>query len=117
MPRKPRSGCFNWTDKTDDLLMELHDDEALDWSDISKRIGPAPTACRARYEVIKSRRRIDAGIRISKVPNAVALECNRRIAARSERDDEALRRGHCTPAFFNDPPPGWSALDRKRAGA
>lgn len=110
---------FKWTDATENLLLELRDDEAMDWADISKEIGPGVPSLKARYDLVSSRRRIQAGVSLSnsKVPNAVALECQRRVAARSERDEVALRRGYCTPAFFGDPPPGCSALDRKRAGA
>jgi hypothetical protein len=35
-----------------------------------------------------------------------------RISSRIDRDARAFARGDLTPAFFGDPPPGYSALDK-----
>jgi hypothetical protein len=105
---------FYWTEGREALLRELRDDEAMDWPDIANELGRPATAgaCETHYSRLISRQRIAEGKSLSnsKVPNAVAIESDRRIAARSARDQAALERGHVT---FGDPPPGYSALDGK----
>lgn len=112
---------FLWTDETEAKVLELWDDEAMDWPDIARAIGGTVTAdaCRTRYALLRSQARMRDGqpLPSRKVSNSLAIDAAKRDAARSDRDADALARGHCTPAFFGDPPPGYSALDQKRAGA
>lgn len=53
-------------------------------------------------------------VEVAITPDADADRAARELA-RDLRDDAALKRGDLTPVFFGDPPPGYSALDRKRA--
>jgi len=45
---------------------------------------------------------------------SAAAPCARALAARDARLEASYRRT-LTQAFFGDPPPGWSALDKRQA--
>ena len=42
------------------------------------------------------------------------IERDARITARQDREQADLERGNLNQLCFNDPPPGYSALDRKQ---
>jgi hypothetical protein len=92
------------------------------WCAIGTKLGRAPNVVAMRYSrltladrPIKSVEEIYAD-KYSPKERAVIDAGERRLAARSLRDHGEVFHGICTSAFFGDPEPGRSALDRKRAG-
>jgi Myb-like DNA-binding domain len=95
------------------------DISAANWKRISDSIpGRSPSACQAQYYSTNGSEgsRISSG---SRVPVSQQQEQDRqeRATARQARDEDEMMRGIVTSAFFGDPPPRYSALDRKMAGA
>lgn len=72
--------------------------------------------CRGRTKPRKKSERIAVSHQNQYVKVSTSAESARaaRILARELRDDAALKSGDITPVFFGDPPPGYSALDRRR---
>jgi hypothetical protein len=114
-----------WNPTDEQILIDMKECQHASWTSIGARLGRPPSHCAQRYGVLcVSRERAPiktvAEIAEAKYDGRFRQILDRAQAlndARTLRDDEALRRGHCTPAFFGDPPPGRSALDRKRAAA
>lgn len=102
------SGTHAWTPEEEDELLSLHDDGfSVQGFAADKRI--QVSAVKARLEILLYRRRIAAG-RPARVHGVVPAErladCEARKAAADRRD--------LTATFFGDPPPGYSALDKRR---
>lgn len=98
-----------WTEEECDLLVELRDDEAMEWPAIAAQLMRRPRTCEERYHVVKARRLAAAGLPArynNKASQAALIDRERRAELRSGMD--------LTSTFFGDPPPGYSALDRKR---
>jgi hypothetical protein len=96
-----------WDEKSISLLMELRDDEAMEWGLIAEELGRTVDQCKQKYQAERARRGHRPQSRI--VPNAALIDRERRERA---RDAASL-----TTRTFGDPPPGFSALDRRRASA
>lgn len=114
------NGQFNWTEETEKLVVELREDEGMEWAQVSAEIpGTSAGGCRAAYERVRARERAQAGIRLHtfKASPSQLLERDRREQARRLRDETNAARGVVTSYFFGDPEPGRSALDRRRANA
>lgn len=98
-------GFHNWTQEQIALVLYLRDDEAMEFEDISAEVGIPATACRSKYDAIKQRQRAFRGNVKCPPKNFIDRESRERA-----RDTQTL-----TAAVFGDPPPGYSALDRRRA--
>jgi hypothetical protein len=96
-----------WDEKSIGLLMELRDDEATEWGLIAEELGRSVDQCKQKYSAERAKR----GYRPQSqtVPNAALIDRERRERA---RDAASI-----TAQIFGDPPPGYSALDRRRASA
>lgn len=97
-------GFHVWTDEEVARLLYLRDDEAMEFEDIGAELGIAGTACRGKYCAVKDRQR--AARLGDKCPPKNFID---REARERARDSQSL-----TAAIFGDPPPGYSALDRRR---
>jgi hypothetical protein len=126
-----------WTSAENDLLITLVERDRIAWARIATHFGRTAAACSVHYNSMRrpgKRRAIvkvdyrfgqsDQPIRsldeIAASSNSapkpeLAEERDRRLSARTSRDQAHLHRGDVTPCFFGDPPPGCSALDQKRA--
>ena len=118
MPAKIRKG--RWSLYEDGKLIELVERDHATWASISRIIGRAANVCAGRYRLLKGGghrpivpiAEIDV---LRTLPPGLEEDRDRRIAARDARAESDLRQGSVTAAFFGDPPPGYSALDRRRA--
>ena len=97
-------GFHNWTQEQIARVLYLRDDEAMEFEDIAIEVGIPATACRSKYCAIKDRHR--AARLGDKCPSKTLLD---REARERARDSQTL-----TASIFGDPPPGYSALDRRR---
>lgn len=104
-------GPVIWSEEKVDLLFELRDDEAMDWPEIAREIGYTATQCRNKYYQKECRRRLERGQRpvSDRASNAQIID--------RERREQARERASITAQIFGDPPPGYSALDRRRQHA
>lgn len=100
-------GHHVWTYSEQILLVELREDEGWEWDKIAAHMGIDVSACVAKYGNLRYRINSDRQ-RYQQAPNAAVIDRERRDAARD--------RQSITGSVFGDPPPGYSALDRKRAG-
>ena len=113
-----------WTPNEDDTLKRMAA-EGSAWTMIGQAVNRKPNVCAQRYyrllppelRSIKSIAEINAEAVAMLDPETKAAFERRdeMTAARDARDDKALAQGNYTPVFFGDPPPGYSALDKRRA--
>lgn len=85
--------------------MEIGKVIGLSHVSVSIELANAPCPRKASERRMDNARTTEA----SRAPNTVLIERERRA--------EAADRRNYTQTFFGDPPPGFSALDQKRAGA
>ena len=105
-------GNHVWTEAEVDTLMYLRDDEYLSYADIAKELDISERACQAKHERVTIERRLQRDGRsraTDKCPNKNYID--RELRARA-RDNQSI--GGLT---FGDPPPGYSALDKRRQSA
>jgi hypothetical protein len=124
MPHVHRKHYKTWTPPEDALLLKFRA-EGMGWGSIGVRLDRQASQCAAHYWYLRGQKVSDLGIKSLKDIDAErarrhkaeqhALELrDRRELSRLERDESALRAGVLTPIYFGDPPPGYSALDRRR---
>lgn len=101
-----RKGYTYWTDAEVKLLFELRDDEAWEWFQIAEHLGRKIDNCKQKYFDTRHRKRAARGESFEKCPNAAMIDRERRERARAGAS--------ITAQIFGDPPPGYSALDRRR---
>lgn len=104
--RKP--GTHLWTPSEEQELLSRHDDE-LGTEDIAVATGIPLGAVKARLGMLLRQRKIASG-RPTRMHGVVPLE---RLVDRETRKAAADQRD-LTATFFGDPPPGFSALDKRR---
>lgn len=98
----------SWTWKDNARFLAMFDD-GYGVEDIALEFGVARTTAVARLATLRAQRQAILGEgRSSRAGPAQLLERDKRKAASYQRD--------FTAEFFGDPPPGFSALDRKRRG-
>lgn len=94
--------AFLWTTERTRLLVHLRDEQKLSWARIGMAIGLTADRARVKYNEVKG----------------LAFEDKKRGARPSDdiRITQAVRPQAITlaQAILGDPPPGRSALDRKR---
>lgn len=105
-PGKFKHGYHAWTDAEVDLLFKLRNDDGKDWTEIGAVFGMPAQKCKTKYLNTMQRRRLESGHHFTVVPNAAAIDRENRAIARSNQS--------LTASVFGDPPPGYSALDRRR---
>jgi hypothetical protein len=106
-----RAPAHFWKPEEERELVLLHDD-GLGIEDIAVATGIPFGAVRARLEMLLRQRRIADG-RPLHIRGVVPAE---RLADREARKAAADRRD-ITATFCGDPPPGFSALDKRRQSA
>lgn len=106
-PRTFKPGYHAWTEAEVALVFELRDDEGMDWPEIAAEIGGVNAEqVRNKYNNDVVRKRIASGTRFSIVPQATAIDCEKRASARQQQS--------LTSSICGDPAPGYSALDKRR---
>ncbi len=101
-----RKDYVYWTEPQIKLLFKLRDERGLEWWQIAERLGRPKDSCKVKYANITSRRRAERGESLQAAPNAAVID--------RERREHARAGASITARFFGDPPPGYSALDRRR---
>jgi hypothetical protein len=103
-----------WSKKQIDTLRHMYELERKSWEDISAVIGRTPWACRSKMHELRAGTQSDGGRRAAGIGTQHSMIVKPEILAdRDAREQAALRRTQ-TQEFFGDPPPGFSALDKKR---
>lgn len=99
-----------WNADEDATLINARDVDKLSWARVAELL-PRRTiyACISRGEHLNARKRINAGRELPHRADPTTLAKGLAYSAAKERRD-------ITGEIFGDPPPGYSALDRKRAG-
>lgn len=105
MPKKS-----TWTEEDIAYLFHKRDVEKKIWRVIGSELGRSTTAVQWKYEIIRHPReatpKIPIYVRCEKASEETIRERNYRVN---------LFPTDLTAAFFNDPKPGYSALDKRRA--
>jgi len=104
MPARRRTNRSSWSSESSKHLLMLRDEMGLGWTEIGKRLNRAGSSCHTHYYILKN----------PTVPHVVM----QRAPVCSETVEEWRRRQSLSPetitaAFFGDPLPGYSALDRR----
>jgi hypothetical protein len=106
-----RDGRIKWTDEQKQRLLRLRDRHNFGWNEIEAALGIDHAKCRQMHRYIHAQRGTKvyhpAEHRQINVPNKNLIDRERRLAA--------LSNASLTALTFGDPPPGFSALDRRRA--
>ncbi len=102
-----------WSESDDATLHRLRDIKRWQWEDIGKRLGRTGGACQTRYSDLRGGRTNERR-NVHSEPAANVHVAADLIVARDARREASYRRTQ-TQEFFGDPPPGYSALDKKRA--
>ena len=104
-----------WTPEKRALAINMAHDGSLN-AEIAKAVGLSIASvnmhlngCNRPIKKAIDQKRVSYVSAVERAPSAVLEERERRKAAADRRDYTAI--------FCNDPPPGYSALDQKRAGS
>ncbi|WP_439392360.1 hypothetical protein ACRQ5Q_22455 [Bradyrhizobium sp. PMVTL-01] len=101
-----------WTHDEDTQLLFLREHVKMSFADIDVILKRKPDAARGRYRVLRPQAyRIKVAPTERHTRNIVEREALRARQAASLAPPLSM-----TAAFFGDPPPGRSALDKKRMG-
>lgn len=107
MTRKPKRP---WTADEVARLLQMRDVEKRKWTEIDQALGRGHASSAAKYELLRAEPAPsgihDTGSRLV-MPTRLEIE-------RAARRDAELRR-NLTQETFGDPPPGFSALDRRKS--
>ncbi|KQZ00881.1 hypothetical protein ASD45_08440 [Pseudolabrys sp. Root1462] len=111
-----------WTKADNDLLLDWYGLKHIGWGSIGLKLNRTPQACAAQYQRLQNPQREKPFMTLSEIHDARLTERGRkreaereaRIQAATARAEAELAEGRITSTYFGDPPPGWSALDRKR---
>jgi hypothetical protein len=94
----------SWSEESTKQLLMLRDEMGLGWTEIGKRLDRAGSSCHTRYYILKN----------PTVPHKVAQR--EPVGAEAHREwlrRQSLSHASLTAAFFGDPLPGCSALDKR----
>lgn len=122
-----RNGEKAWS-RRDELKLVAMRGRNWTWDEIGERLGRSSMACEVRFQRVKYLLRVNLDIkqrhvktlaeiheaRLTPLARKRQAESEARAAAAIAREQAELSRGLITSTYFGDPPPGWSALDRKR---
>lgn len=101
-----------WTDKETERLIQLRECGRRSWADIDRTLCRRPGSSRMKYHTL-----IAAGEAAVNILVGVH-DIRQPVASQKARDDRAARAAlnhtTLTAAFFGDPLPGQSALDKKQ---
>lgn len=122
--RKPRG---TWTPENRAQARQMYS-AGVRREEIAAKLGLSMTAINKELIGCDKPRKVKVGtarnrkhshnVSVGPVVSAACLQDrDSRAAAIEEREQIALRDGFITPVFFGDPPPGYSALDKRRARA
>lgn len=108
----PRVCPPRWSADEDAALIKARETEDREWDDVAGIVGRSVGACMRRLTTIRTNRavrhRADGGMSAAR-PDPASIAAGR--AYRRAQDERPWQA-----RFLNDPPPGYSALDRKRQG-
>lgn len=93
-----------WSPEDHARMMTMAEAE-FSWAEIGEALDRSPCACQTRYRDYKD----GGGFRRTERQNKVVIAAARRAA------EVAIPHASLTAAFFGDPLPGRSALDRRQA--
>lgn len=101
-----------WTDAEIKRPLDLRDNWRMSWSRIAETMNMSVNAVQSKHQAIRNK---GAVIRDNDGMTATrAAKPDPVIIARQRDYQDALERRTLTQALLGDPPPGYSALDRKR---
>jgi len=103
MPTRIRART-SWTSEASKHLLVLRDEMGLGWTEIGKRLNRAGSSCHTHYYILKNP--TVAHVVVQRAPI-----CSRTVEEWRRR--QSLSPRTLTAAFFGDPLPGCSALDRR----
>jgi len=103
MPTRIRART-SWTSEASKHLLVLRDEMGLGWTEIGKRLDRAGSSCHTHYYILKNPT-------VTHVVVQRAPICSRTVEEWRRR--QSLSPRTLTAAFFGDPLPGCSALDRR----
>lgn len=102
-------GAHCWSQSEIDRLMDLRGRRKMDWYLIGNELDLLPSQCRTKYENECALRRRQSDNRLP------VIESSDKAMIDRERRNMARLGMSLTAAVMGDPPPGWSALDKRRA--
>lgn len=122
-PKRGVNGKKLWRDREIETLVYMRETQKKDWPEIAKALDRTPGACSVFYSNHKTgqrwRRDIDRKHRAARLqlePLTLSKAPPDRLEEREARYAAAALRTQ-TQILLGDPPPGFSALDKKRQGA
>lgn len=103
-----------WTKDEIATLRRLYQ-ERKSWEDMAEILGRTSWACRSKmHDLIASHPYRNGGRKSARIETCHTIVIPDHILADRDARYEASYRRTQTQEFFGDPPPGYSALDRKR---
>ncbi|HYM33364.1 MAG TPA: SANT/Myb-like DNA-binding domain-containing protein [Candidatus Cybelea sp.] len=110
-----------WSAEEDSTLIQARQIDRKPWKEVAAIVGRPEGACIARRDILSARDKAIEGPRRhnrgkGQTPPAV-ITIDDKAAAASLAYARARAARDLTASLMGDPPPGYSALDRKRGGA
>ncbi|HEX7895472.1 MAG TPA: hypothetical protein VF447_14840 [Terriglobales bacterium] len=96
----------SWTDEASKQLLKLRDEMGLGWTEIGKRLDRAGSSCHTRYYLLKNPSTPHKVFQREPLDEGAYKDRSRRLS---------ISHASLTAAFFGDPLPGYSALDKRHA--
>lgn len=114
MARSPRT---LWTPSHSSRLIFLHEEEGKGFVEIGRTLGRSWRSCSGRYYRLRGKPTRGAFTGADREDRPGAVRPHDIEAQIADADRRTMLRGEqsVTSRFFGDPPPGYSALDKRRA--
>jgi hypothetical protein len=105
-----------WNDAEDAKLVKAREVDHKSWKEVAEITGRTVLACIARMDHLRALRGIVKRHKHSSKGMVLPVKVDPLAIASSAAYAMAKNRRDLTASVFGDPPPGYSALDRKRQG-
>ena len=112
-PRKGERSYRHWSNNETRLLMLLRDYYSWPFHRIAVRLARSASECKSKHKNMQFNKQHGP----TKLVYSRDQKCPDEALAERERRNEARLRMDLTASAFGDPPPGFSALDRRTTAA
>lgn len=107
-----RKAARPWSDEDVARLIHMREVQCLPWSVMDEALGRSKGGSQLKYGLVRKLRQPSPDMGRGHAGSGRAIPSPEQLAEREQRS-AAANRMTPTSIFFGDPPPGYSALDRR----